>query len=687
MKSLPLLLLMTAAVVAGCKKEEDPIQPIDVSTRIVIDIDASEDLSGYTLVSMQGEFPVKDGDLSNEQVVGTFKAENPQVIMLVDAKKNVIMLSRDVYAAGEKIVIDAKSSAMAMVTLHPLFAPVPSARFPELKAYVEASSYFAPLVEEVTKSIQKRGSLFDGSNTTLLAAFSSLLNDLCTEELLDEDFFPFTRATGGITNISGINTGPFKVMLNGLILGISNYALTPYYDGDVTFPTGEHQEMDIPSNDDYGITSLLTDSDLAYGDPITFDFNGKPEGDFVFLFDRTTDEATKDYWCKLISNVLDGLGLPLDKVTSKTLAREVYSYLILDVGLNMATGANILDWMETITSGVIGFLSSDNFHAWAEKNLSGTVVAKLAGKTLFRYLNLAYKFYTLARGSVNTSMLVYYSINQPETVFFILNYKDGKVKAASSVVLQKVAGDNQTGVKGQRLNLPLTVKVLGNYKASEERFDAQTLCKVRFEIVSGGGRLSSYVTNVDNEGNASVYWTLGDDRDAECLVRAVAVDVATGEVISDPVVFRAGIQSEAAITVRLDWDKTAYDTDIDLHVVDPRGHHLYWDDMYCSCGGYLDRDDRRGPGPEHITYSSAQPGTYEVLVHHYPNDKTYDYTVAFTVTAYVGDRVYKSHGAVSYDQMVSLGTFTVGESRSTQVDFRAHDALKTVDASWIPVKE
>ena len=151
--------------------------------------------------------------------------------------------------------------------------------------------------------------------------------------------------------------------------------------------------------------------------------------------------------------------------------------------------------------------------------------------------------------------------------------------------------------------------------------------------------------------------------------------------------FRAGIQSEAAITVRLDWDKTAYDTDIDLHVVDPRGHHLYWDDMYCSCGGYLDMDDRRGPGPEHITYSSAQPGTYEVLVHHYPNDKTYDYTVAFTVTAYVGDRVYKSHGAVSYDQMVSLGTFTVGESRSTQVDFRAHDALKTVDASWIPVKE
>lgn len=689
MKSFPFLLLATAVLIAGCKKEEEPILPIDVSTKIAIDIDPSEDLTGYTLVSMQGEFPVKDGDLTSDQVVGTFKAENPQVIMLVDSRKNVVMMSRDVYRDGEQIVIDAKSSALAMVTLHPLFSPVPSAKFPDLKAYVEASAYFAPLVEEVSKSIAERSSLFDGDNSALLSAFSALLNDLCSEELLDTGFLPFTRASGGITNISGINAGPFKVMLNGLVLGISNYALTPYYDGDVTFPTGEHQEMDIPSNDEYGVTSLLTDDDLSYGDPVTFDFNGKPEGNFVFLFDRTTSDAKLDYWVKLISNILDGLGLPLDKLTSKTLAREVYSYLILDVGLNLATDSrgNILEWMETVTSGVIGFLSSENFHMWAEKNLSGTVVTKLAGQTLFRYLNLAYKFYTLARGSVNSSMLVYYSINQPKNVFFILNYEDGIVKAASSVALQKTGGDNQTGVKGQRLNLPLSVKVLGNYVSDTQPFDAQALCKVRFDVVSGGGSLNAREVSVDDEGKASVYWSLGTDRDTDQLVRAVAVDVATGEVISDPVEFRAGFQSDAAITIRLDWDKTAYDTDIDLHVKDPSGHHIYYDNMRCSCGGYLDRDDIKGPGPEHITYSAAKPGTYEVLVHHYHNGITYGYTVAFTVTAYVGEKVYKSHGAVSYDQMVSLGTFTIGESRSVDVDLHADDALKIVETGQLPAKE
>lgn len=680
--------LLAVVLFSGCMKDEDPIRPIDVSTQIVIDIDSPSDLTGCSLVTMQGEFGIEEGTSLTSQTVGTFQAENPQVIMLVDSEKTILMMTRDVFHASEEVVIDAESSALAMVTMHPIFSPVPSSAYPKLKAYVKSSEYFPPLVEEVTRAIAARTGLFNGEDSALLAAFSTLLNDLCTEELLDEDFYPFTRASGGVSNISGINTGPFKVMLNGLVLGISNYALTPYYDGVVTFPTGDKEEMDIPSNDDYGITDLVTSGDLAYGDPVKFDFNGKPEGNYLFFFDRTTAEATRDYWCKLISNILDGLGLPLERAFSKNLAQEVYTYLLSSVGANLLTSdrGNILEWMETITSGVISFLGSEHFHVWAEKNLSETIVAKLAGRTLFRYLNAAYGFYTLARGSVNSSMLVYYSINQPQSVFFILNYSNGVVRAASSVILQKTKGDNQLGVSGQRLNLPLEVKVVGNYPGSEDQYDAQALCKVRFSIESGGGTLSSNLVSVDDQGLASVYWTLGREENAQHLVRAVAIDVATGEEISAPVEFRAESFSGAAITVRLDWDKTSYDTDIDLHVIDPYGHHIYWSDMNCSCGGYLDRDDRRGPGPEHITYTSANPGVYEVLVHHYPNGETYGYTVAFTVTAYVGDKVYKSHGAVAYDQMVSLGTFTIGGTRSVEMDFHSPSGIRTVPHEGIPSK-
>ena len=681
------LLLIAALSFSGCKKDKYPIRPIDVETQIVIDADTPVDYTGCTVVTLQGEFVIEDGNVSGTIPVGTFQSKNPQLIMVVDSSRSILMLSRDIYEPGQKIVIDAWSSAMAMVTLHPLFSPVPVEGFGALKEYITGSEYFEPFVEQVGAVIRRKGNLYDSSNSALLEAFSTLLNDLCTEEILEEGFYPFTKASGGITNISGINAGPFKVELNGLVLSISNYALTPYYEGSVTYPDGQTEEMDIPSNDDYGVTSLVNGEDMSYGDPVKFDFRGKPEGDYLFLFDRTTAEAQMDYWCKIISNVLDGFGLPLEKEMSKELAKEVYAYLQSERGWRPSTDTgNILEWMETITLGVIDYLGSENFHIWAEEHLSDKIVSKLAGRSLFRYLNVVYQFYTLARGSVSSSMQVFYSADQPKNVFFVLNYKDGTVKAASSVSLQKVKGDNQIGVKGQRLNLPLEVKVFGNYSVDGSTKRAQALCKVRFSVVSGGGSLSAQDVSLNDEGIGSVYWTLGNSKDVDNIVRAVAIDMATGEELSDYVEFKAGFQPDAAITVRLDWDKTATDTDIDLHMLDPLGHHIYFNRMRCSCGGFLDRDDVKGPGPEHITYTTAKPGTYEVAVHHYPNGLTRAYTVAFTVTAYVGDRVYRSHGAVAYDQSVSIGTFTIGESRSVDIHFNTTGSLGPIDLGDIPEK-
>lgn len=668
-------------------------KPAEVAINIQKGVDVPTDLKSCTLLTMQGEFPILDNTPS---VVGTFRSRVPQLVMLIAENGDVLMMIRGAFEENKTYVLNAETSALAMVTLHPLFAPVPADAYGALETFIKSSAFYQPFLNEVTKAVSRGKSLYDTGNTELMSAFSTLMDDLCSgaDDEVNDGSEPFTKASGGMTNIIGINAGPFKVILNHLVLGVSNYALTPYYDGTVLFPNMSQQvEMDIPANDEYGITSFVTGKDLEYGNPVTFNFSGSPEGDYVFEFDRTTEQARMEYACKLIANILDALGLPFDKFASESLAKEIWAYLILDVGGSAISPDRYspMEWVETVAVGVVGFLGSDDFHAWAAANLSEGVAGKLVGKAICQKLVMIYNVYTLLRGGVNAAMSVYYSWNQPKFVYFILNHSNNVVRAARDITLTKVSGDNQSGFGGQRLLLPLRVKVSGTYKSTHTSVEPQVLCKLRFSIVSGGGSLNAQEVYLDEEGIGEVYLTLSRPAQQDNVVRAVAIDLATGEETSDAVEFHATADDsdvEGSVTVRLDWNKTASDTDIDLHIIDPKGHHICYSSMTCACGGYLDRDDRQGPGPEHIIYTNAPAGIYQVMVHHYPNGKTEGKIVGFSVTAHVGERRYAGQGSVSYDQMVTLGTFEVGApTRASEEGFVPGSLYQWPDPATLPRKQ
>lgn len=68
------------------------------------------------------------------------------------------------------------------------------------------------------------------------------------------------------------------------------------------------------------------------------------------------------------------------------------------------------------------------------------------------------------------------------------------------------------------------------------------------------------------------------------------------------------------ITITLTWD---VQPDIDLHVLEPGGIHVYFGNRR-GTSGYLDVDDTSSYGPEHY-YTNCNPatGNYTVYLHFY----------------------------------------------------------------------
>lgn len=71
------------------------------------------------------------------------------------------------------------------------------------------------------------------------------------------------------------------------------------------------------------------------------------------------------------------------------------------------------------------------------------------------------------------------------------------------------------------------------------------------------------------------------------------------------------------VSFRIYWTPRSHD--IDLHVTDPNGHHLWFKAAGCPCHGVLDRDDRIGGGPENIFWPDGRGprGQYTYFAHYF----------------------------------------------------------------------
>lgn len=649
-------------ILAACHENviDDTKDASDItSLRVTLD----ESYIGNTLSTSASEIEILDCQTN------IYSNINDKVqTFVVNDGENVFLMARSPVEMNSQLVIDAQSTALALVTMYPLFSSVDAKGYKDIVSIITSSDKYPALYNEVSKLISQKRNIYDVENEDLLVAFSNLIEDLCSD--MEEEVFNDTLVVIANRNLSSTRATYESAKLDptyidaditGNKLTLRTVGLTPTYFGTVTFAGGGSQNLAIKSRADFGGLDLFTKTveNWRYGEPMTYIFNA--EGEYYFNFSRLTPEATADFYLRLANCLLTSLGLDLGNDAIQEIGNSISRAMI-----NAGSGVNDqvmdpMEWVGIAYNAILEQLKTGRFfgHGVSDSFIYG---AKFLGGSL--------NWYNKIKGVGNAATRLAFAVAAPETFSFCLCNYDNIVNTCTEANIKLISGDGQTGYAKQKLLEPLRVYVQ-TIDENGMYVESSNYHRVKYEVTKGGGKVASNLVTVGDDNTASVEWTLGESGEQE--VRAVVVDVITEKEISEAIFFSATLV-EAEVTIRLDWSQHSGDTDIDLHVVDPFGERIFFAHMVAESGGYLDRDDTHGPGPEHIHWDSAPIGTYQIYVHYYPNEDEDKSVVSYKVSVTADGTTYRpATGSIAYDQMIPIGQFTIGNTtRSTEV-------LKTTD--------
>lgn len=602
---------------------------IDVATS---DLDISE--GEYAINTLLGTTPLSQTVCEIPSIYNDL----PQLYFVTDDNDNIILLSRKCISKDDKITINEETTALALATFNPLFVGTTKDDFDKIEALIKSTPSYNSFLDIVKKTIGQRKSVFDANNTELLVALNNVLEEVCSNINVEEQSKNsiFTRAS----NIEGINPDPVSVQTSGVDVIVRNKGLIPTYECQVYHGPRLIDTRLIESHKAYGFLDLYsTEEDLIYGEPQTFTLAN--EGEYRFYLDRTTDKAINDFSRRLWGDVLSMVGL----YNSGAILENSAAVIGAIGALLVNPDTDFTDVLKAVSGLAI--------------NIGISMKWELAGAVLTK-INV---IYNVLKGFSNEMSRVVLGFTAPYNIDFCLCSYNYSITSCTETEIEIVSGDNQEGFAGQRLMLPLTVstKVFADDGTELER---STYQKVKFEVISGGGTVSRGIVGTEAGSKlASTYWTIG--KEGEQKVKAVIVDMVTGVEVSEPVFFTARIRENADLTVRLDWNKLSGNTDIDLHVTDPYGEEIAFYNMNSQSGGWLDRDDVIGPGPEHICWTKAPSGAYLIQVHYYGSES--QAVTNYTVTINANGQNYGPFtGSIGYHQLVTIGVLNLPDGTFTR---------------------
>ncbi len=494
-----------------------------------------------------------------------------QTYFLTDGDKTYLACRVSQIEDGGEIAIGVESSAIALATLHPLFAPINGSDYDIIVGKIKNSSKYMAFYQEVENAIKANRDLFDDSNEALINSLDELYDDV----LSDIDFDAYQNASAMSLSRSATRAAYespaiiptyFYADITGNTLTLQCRGLTPSYYGTVTSAlTGEVWNYAVTSRSDYGGMDMFKPyNQFNLGDKCSFTFT--TEGEHQFSLSRTNTAATVDFYMRLANSVLNIIGLNFgDKTVIREIANTI-SNAMLAAGMNAlmtASGvhtASFMDWFGVAYKATIDYLKRDT-NILVKRGLIGNL--QVYAKILYG----AWNIYGKIKGVANIGARLAYAAVAPDELNFCLCYYSGSVYECVEASLLKISGDKQEGNANESLPEPLKV-----YVQIQDEYGLyhkpSPFLKVKFEVENGGGIVQSDLVTINDDNTAFTYWTLGSS--GIQTVNAVVWDIINECEVSNPVHFTASLDEI--------FDETA------SYLSCPDENHPHWIDLGLPSG-------------------------------------------------------------------------------------------------------
>lgn len=349
------LVLMCITVFISCNNDSSLNEEESIYNGVV----ELPDNDTYYLVSGCGKVEIKGGKfyLEPQEQVSTDSRPKLSPYFVENSAGDVVLMARDVTNSTNTLVIDYKSTAIALVIMHPLFTMIHEEELEEVKQIITGLDSYSALEQEVKSVVLSGGDLLSSSNTKVMVALERVFEQL--QQMLDENhkYVEDASKTGSRTlrgfpiyddkyfdwaDYYSKELDPLDIYLNGTTLEMRVKGLAPAYNVTV-WNAGDWGEMrpqniigeyKLPARDDYGVTDFFkyTANNWQYGEKVTLQLNSRRC--YLFSF-----KASLGY---VIGHIIS---FALDMVGGT-------DYLKKSIGLNIG------DLTEYVYEGLVSYYSS-----------------------------------------------------------------------------------------------------------------------------------------------------------------------------------------------------------------------------------------------------------------------------------------------------------------------------------------
>ena len=505
---LSFLTLAALLSIMGCS--------VDVVLREEVSGQITEDgfsATGMYVQSLMESVPLEGSNFT----IAVPEGELQQFIAVTDASTNIHLLYRGTPKPGQIVEIDAHSTAVALVSLHPLIGPIVRNQYGQIADTISAQSHFADLEAAIADAVAAHRPISDTTNRPLMDALYAVVAELC-------DTAGLQQAASGITgDVSDyINCHPLVVSVSGHTVTMRTQGLCPSYYGSVQDDEGQQvADIKVLARADYGGMNLFTRTagSAHLGNPASCTLTHS--GSHSFHLSCTGTEGCQDLSLHLAGNVLDMLGMDMDNDMVEHLSDGI------SAALSDMEGAapDPMDIVGAVYGAMTTSMTNEarNMNRWPNWQLASTLLQK------------SQAVYTAVKEASADIMRLCYAPSMPEDIDFCLsNHTQNGISPCSEITIAIADGNSQTAEEHTALPVPLQVVVSTLTESGLYRYPQHT---VRFTVVEGGGEVSSATVQTSSDGMAQTSWTLGAA--GSQAVTAVVIDPLTEEELSNTVTFTA----------------------------------------------------------------------------------------------------------------------------------------------------